>query len=66
MPFGGPLMFACVVPDLFGLTEATSNAGACARTNIREWVASMTPTNVAISVDHPTLLPILREIDEMH
>jgi hypothetical protein len=26
-PFGGIPMLACVVPDLFGLTEATSNAG---------------------------------------
>jgi hypothetical protein len=26
-PFGGIAMLACVVPDLFALTEATSNAG---------------------------------------
>src|SRR5215471_14265183 len=34
-PFGGVPMLACVVPDLFGLTDATSNAGeaVCARTS---------------------------------
>jgi hypothetical protein len=26
-PFGNIPMLACVVPDLFGLTEATSNVG---------------------------------------